>query len=638
MDSLQRLREIRALKGNLHSLENAECIITHLREITDVSAGAKAGFSLRGVSEAQWNEGARDFVKPIRLGIVSNFVCTEVENSLRFNFLRERIYPEMYSGDFDQYIFELMGEESDLHQFEPDLTLCLLDEHVITERLGDEWFIDEMEEKLQEMSNTLCELFSRYAQNAKGVLVLNTIALSSLTYYAFIDHRSKARLSRAWRGLNMQLLDLALEYKNIVLVDVEVLLQKPGVRLREARMAAYAKMYMDESLLAQIAVEVRKIAQSIVGKTKKCLVLDCDNTLWGGVIGEDGLEGIALGGSPEGEAYVTFHKAIKRLGKQGIILALNSKNDKANTDKVFDSHPDTQLRQDDFVMQCVNWNPKHENLKELAARINIGTDHMVFVDDSDFECNLVKGMMPQVNVVQLSAEAPEHVEALLEGGWFDALELTSEDYQRATQYKSEVAREACRAVYDSYEAYLRELDISVELFIPDALSMARIAQLTQRTNQFNLTTWRLSEQETQRLIEDKDWLIIGIRSADRFGDNGIVGAMFVQRLSEVNGGLVFAVKNILLSCRVFSRGIETSALHAVLAWAREEGAQKVFGEYIPSPKNGKFKNFFESNGFEALEQHAGGPVTYFHALQEIAAPVGWIDVKSKFLEVGCVYV
>lgn len=632
MDSLQRLREIRALKGAMDDLASAEGIIRHLREITDVSVKAKAGYSLRDVNAANWNAGGRNCVKPFRVGIVSNFVCGEVENQLRFNLLREHICPEFYVGDFDQYIFELMNQESGLVQFAPDVTLCLLDEHVVTGRLGDEWFIAEMEAGLNETSDSLRDLFSRYAANAKGVLVFNTIPLSAATYHGVIDYRSKARLSRAWREFNMCLLDLATEHKNIVVIDTDLFLQKPDVRLREARMASYAKMYMDESLLAEIAAETRKVVQSIVGKTKKCLVLDCDNTLWGGVIGDDGLEGIVLGDSPEGEAYVAFHKAIKRLGKQGIILAINSKNDKANTDKVFDAHPDTYLTQDDFVAQCVNWEPKHLNLKEIAARINIGADHMVFVDDSNFECNLVKGMMPEVHVIQVNGEAAEYVETLLEGGWFNTLELTNEDFQRADQYKSEVAREDFRAAYDSYEDYLRELAISVELFMPDELSMPRLAQLTQRTNQFNLTSWRLSEQEVQQMMEDENWLIVGIRSGDRFGDNGIVGAMFVLHIKDSEGSLTFVVKNFLLSCRVFSRGIETCALREVLIWAQQKGAKKVFGEYIQSSKNGKYVDFFESNGFQAVEQNAADPAVYCHTLQQVAAPLCWIDVNSLFLE------
>lgn len=637
MDNLQRLREIRSLKKGLDDVLNAEAIVKHLREITDTGAMAKAGFSLRGISEAQWNAQGRSFVKPLRVGIVSNFVCGEVENYLRFNLLRERIYPEFYIGDFDQYIFELMNEDGGLYAFEPDITLCLLDEHVITDRLSEEWFMDEMQSKLDDVGESLLELFSRFANKSKGVLVLNTIPLSSTVYNGIIDYRSKARLSRVWRAFNMRMLDLSAEHKNIVVLDTEMLLQKNGVRLREARMAAFAKLYMDEPLLAEISAEMRKVAQSLVGKTKKCLVLDCDNTLWGGVIGDDGLQGIVLGDSPEGEAYVALHKTIKRLGKQGIILALNSKNDKPNTDQVFDSHPDTRLRQEDFVVQCVNWEPKHENLQAIATRINIGTDHMVFMDDSEFECNLVKGMMPEVQVIELSGEASEHVEALLDEGWFNTLELTQEDYQRAGLYKSQVARDDFRTAYDSYEDYLRELNITVELFLPDELSLPRVAQLTQRTNQFNLTTWRLSEQEVRQLMDDGDWWVLGIRSTDRFGDNGIVGAIFVQRRHEPSGERVFVVKNFLLSCRVFSRGIETSALREVLAWAQEAGAHKVYGEYIPSAKNAKFENFFTTHGFKAQAGDVDERTIYCHNLNEIAQPVGWIELKTQFLEAARVY-
>jgi predicted enzyme involved in methoxymalonyl-ACP biosynthesis len=259
MDRLQRLREIRSLKGGVEEEANAEDIIKHLREITDVGSMAKAGFALRGVSEAQWNAQGRGLVKSLRVGIVSNFVCTEIESYLRFHLLRERIYPEFYLGDFDQYIFEMMNEGSGLYGINPDVTLCLLDEHVITDRLSNEWLVDEMEATLTQSGDALRDLFTRYASKAKGVLVLNTISLSSLTYNGLIDYRSKARLSRAWRDFNIRLLDLAAVNKNIVVLDTELLLQKSDVGLREARMASYAKMYLDETLLAEIAAEVRKV-------------------------------------------------------------------------------------------------------------------------------------------------------------------------------------------------------------------------------------------------------------------------------------------------------------------------------------------------------------------------------------------
>ncbi|MGR9051690.1 MAG: HAD-IIIC family phosphatase [Gammaproteobacteria bacterium] len=632
MDNLQRLRAIRALKGVLNEPSSADEIIEHLRAITDSASAGKAGYSLRGIGADDWNGTAANRVKPLRVGIVGNFICGELENYLRFELLRERICPELYVGDFDQYVFEMMNDDGELNRFAPELTLCLLDEHAVTDRLSAEWLVDELDSKLAETAASLRTLFSDYARKTHGLLVFNTLSLSSSVYDSIIDYRSKVRMSRAWRAFNMQLLELASEHKNIVAIDIDQLLQKPGVRLRDARMAAHAKMYMDDSLLAALAAELRKIAQSLAGKTKKCLVLDCDNTLWGGIIGDDGLEGIALGGSPEGEAYVAFHKTVKRLIKQGIIATVNSKNDKANTDRVFDSHPDTLLKQEDFAAQCVNWEPKHENIKSLAARINIGTEHMVFVDDSAFECTLVKDMMPEVNVVQLTEEAAEHVDALLAGGWFNTLELTGDDYKRAEQYRSEAARENLRAAHSSYEDYLRDLAISVDLFVPDDLSLPRVAQLTQRTNQFNLTTWRLSEPEVRNLIDDERWLLVGIRAADRFGDNGMVGALFVRIADDPDGGFSYVIRNFLLSCRVFSRSIEHCALREILVRAREAGAASVYGEYLPTSKNAKFETFFESAGFVPFERRADGTAVFKHTLQDITAPIDWIEVDSNLLE------
>ena len=636
MDGLQRLRDIRRLKGALDEPASAPAIMAHLREILDNADAASAGFSLRGVSAAQWNGHGRDWVAPLRVGLVSNFVCGEFDNQLRFHFLRERMHAEIYAADFDQYVPELIDAQSGLHRFAPDLTVCLLDEHVLTDRLQPDWLVDEMEACLRAQTDALRGLFAGHAQRCSGLLVLNTIALASVTYAGIIDYRSKARLSRAWRELNIGLLSLAVEHNNIVVIDSETLLQKGAVALRDARMAGHAKMYMDESLLAELALEVRKVAQSIAGKTKKCLVLDCDNTLWGGIVGDDGLDGIALGGSPEGEAYVAFQRVVKRLRKQGVLLALNSKNDKLNTDKVFDSHPDTQLRQQDFVAQCVNWEPKHDNFGAIARRVNIGTAQMVFIDDSHFECALVKGMLPEVTVIQLGTEACEHIDALLAGGWFNTLALTSEDFNRAEQYQIDAERANARATYDSYDDYLRGLAISVELFEPDAWSLPRVAQLTQRTNQFNLSTWRLSEEEVRQLLADGRHTVVAIRAGDRFGDNGIVGAIFVERVALADGALGFVIKNFLLSCRVFSRGIEACALREMLLWARAQGAQQVLGEFILSPKNGQFAHFFLSNGFAALEEGAEGRSVYRHGLLEIGSAVGWIDVNSHFLEVNSV--
>ncbi|NUU20362.1 MAG: HAD-IIIC family phosphatase, partial [Streptomycetaceae bacterium] len=381
-----------------------------------------------------------------------------------------------------------------------------------------------------------------------------------------------------------------------------------GIAVGEPRLHAYAKAYLSPALLAAYAREVGHLARHVAGRTKKALVLDLDETVWGGVLGEDGADGIEVADTYRGEAFRAFQKVAKQIASQGVLLAAVSKNDLDPVRAVLRDHPGMTLREDDFVRVTANWRPKHDNLRELASDLGIGVDSFVFADDSPYEVGLVRTELPDVAVVALDGEPALHIEKLMRDGWFDARELTAEDRERTTRYREELDRRDFLDGFASLDDYLRELGVTVRFSAATEAEIPRVSQLTLRTNQFNLTTERLQVPDVAARSADPAFSVLAIRSSDRFGDNGLVGAVFVRR----DGGTA-RIDNFLLSCRVFARGIETACLSALLTALRHAGVTEVRAAYRPSAKNGKVADFYPRAGFTAV----GGDGDFRHDLQDI---------------------
>jgi FkbH-like protein len=366
-------------------------------------------------------------------------------------------------------------------------------------------------------------------------------------------------------------------------------------------------------MLAGYAREIGHLVRQSAGLTKKCLVVDLDGTLWGGVLGEDGIEGIELGDGYRGQAFLAFQRVIKQIGSQGVLVAAVSKNEPEIVGRALREHPRMALREEDFVQVIANWQPKHENLTALAERLGLGADSFVFLDDSTYERGLIRRELPGVAVVDVDDEPSLHAEKLLHDGWFDTRELTTEDRVRAKSYRVEQARRTFLENFSSTEDYLRELGVSVRLAQAAEQEIPRISQLTLRTNQFNLATLRLQPSAVQELVSDPSVRVLSIHASDRFGDNGLVGAVFLRHVDDA-----VHIDNFLLSCRVFFRGIEQTCLARILQYSHTMGARAVFAIYRPSPKNGAVADFYPRYGFSPLADD-GSTVTFRHPLAEIPA-------------------
>ncbi|WP_035303884.1 HAD-IIIC family phosphatase [Actinokineospora inagensis] len=514
-------------------------------------------------------------------------------------------------ADFDSYVFDLSDPDSALYRAEPDIVLCLLDPRVVFDEVPTPWGPDDVERVFAEKLALIEGLLTRFTATTSATLVLNTVPLPRDRGAQLLDYRSRGRLGVVWREANARLLTLAQQRSNLVVIDLDPLIAE-GPAAVDPRLSVYAGAHLSAELLTGYAREVGHLARQLTGRTKKVLALDLDGTLWGGILAEDGADGITVAGGYAGAAFAAFRELVKQIGSQGVLLAVVSKNDAEPVSAVLREHPDLGLTEDDFVRVVANWLPKSDNLRALADALNLGVDSFVFVDDSTFECGLVRHELPEVAVVQVGTDPATHLGALLRDGWFDTRALTATDRIRAATYRAELARRDLLDSFATLDDYLRQLDLEVRFAAATDAEVPRVSQMSLRTNQFNLTTQRWQENDVRAALADPARQVLTIRVRDRFGDSGIVGVVSYRR-----DGAVGHIDNFVLSCRVFSRGVEQACLSALLGHARESGVEAVQGVYRPTAKNHGVREFYPRHGFEPVD---GPDPTYRHDLTRIAPP------------------
>jgi FkbH-like protein len=399
---------------------------------------------------------------------------------------------------------------------------------------------------------------------------------------------------------------LAAELDNVFTVDTDHIASWHGKRgWFDERLWFHSKSFCHPEALPQVAGQAVDIFRAVRGKGVKCIALDLDNTLWGGTIGDDGLEGIRLGELGEGEAYVRFQTWLKELSDRGIILGVCSKNDDERAREPFRRHADMVLREAHISCFIANWNDKAGNLRELSRRLNIGLDSIVFLDDSPFERNLVRELVPEVSVPELPQDPAEFVPYLESLNLFEATQFSDEDRQRTAFYRGNVLRETEQERFADVGAYLASLRMEAKFERFDDLHLPRITQLVQRTNQFNLTTIRHSAAELKQFAEDPDYFPFYVTLSDRFGDNGLISVVIGRR-----DGDELELVTWLMSCRVIARRLEEFVLDQLVELARDAGLSTLRGRFVPTKKNGLVAGHFASLGFATADELADGSSTW----------------------------
>ena len=535
--------------------------------------------------------------QPVRLAILGSSTTVHLTAPIRVAALRRNIHVVIHEGEYGQYLQELSDVESDVHRFRPDIVLLALDSRHVTAGLEDDAGLALVRARIARCW--------RMARETLGATVIQQAILPVLpTLLGGNEHRLPGSPARLIARLNAALRDDA-DAAGVHLLAVDEAASRDGImewhdpvlwhRSKQEISPVAAPLYGDL---------VGRLIAALQGRAAKCLVLDLDNTLWGGVIGDDGLEGIAIGqGSAAGEAHLAVQAYAQALARRGVILAVCSKNDETNARAAFERHPEMLLRLDDISCFVANWDDKATNLRRIAARLNIGTDSLVFLDDNPFERNLVRAALPEVSVPEVPDDEPALMPGVLAAaGYFEAVSITDEDRARTAHYAANTARAALEASTTDMPAYLRSLEMQLVWRRFDRIGLGRISQLINKTNQFNLTTRRMTEEQVLAVMADPSAFGLQLRLLDRLGDNGII-AIVIGRLGASGDCLI---DTWLMSCRVLGRGVEAATLALVAEQARGLAAAALLGEYRPTAKNAMVAGHYERLGFTRIAEFEDG--------------------------------
>jgi FkbH-like protein len=523
--------------------------------------------------------------KPVNIAVIADFMADDFVSAFEARLGAAGTDVALHHASVDQVLPHLLSDEPWPAGLTPDLTLLLIDDELLlsrAEELGDpEGLCTGLRRRMTFFTDALRE----FARRTTGHVAVHTIPLPIHRLKTVISLRERSRLGAVWRGLNIELLGLAQDMDNVSVLDLETMLSTASVKYRDERLYRYARMSWSSAVSELYADECAALVRAIRGRSRKCLVVDLDNTLWGGEAGERGVDGLEIGPLYPGNAFADFQGAVKALREQGVLLAISSKNDADVALKAFEENPEFVLRGEDFIASAIDWNPKHVNIAAMADEIGIGVDGMVFADDSPFECELVERGLPGIEVVRLAGDPAHHTATLLQHGFFDQLRATDTDRTRTEMYAARRDRTRARGTAVSTERFLAGLELRVEL-VTDPSILPRAGQLARRTNQFNLT----GSHETPAGCAP-----LGYRASDRFGDDGLVGVVWIER-----GARRWAIRNWVMSCRVFARGIEFAVLHRIAAAARERGAELLTAEYRPTARNAPAGEFLRKSGFSGV--------------------------------------
>ncbi len=541
--------------------------------------------------------------KKVRLAVLGSSTLTHLLPAIRVAGLRRGIWVDTYENDYGQYLQELSEADSPLHDFKPTAILIALDSYHLTAGVTAGLDTEGADAALEEMKGRIRETWRLAKEAFRCPIIQQAVLPLHLSVLGNNEHRLPGSRAQFVTRLNQAIRAMA-EEDGVDVLAVDDRAARDGTgKWHDTGLWHRSKQEVAPTASPMYGDLVGRWLAAKQGRSFKCLVLDLDNTVWGGVIGDDGLEGIALGqGSPLGEAYVAFQEYARELSRRGIILAVCSKNDEANAVEPFEKHPDMVLKRGDIACFIANWSNKADNIRAIAQELNIGIDSLVFIDDNPFERNLVRQELPMVAVPEVSDDPTGYPVALSDAGYFEGLSVTDEDRERTSQYQGNKARDALKAAVTDLPSYLRGLEMQLVWKGFDKIGLQRIVQLINKSNQFNLTTRRYTEEDVVAVMADPDAFGLQLRLTDRFGDNGII-AIIIGRL-QPNKDLY--IDTWLMSCRVLGRQVEPTTLNLIAQEAAKLGAKRLAGEYIPTKKNAMVKDHYARLGFTVMETGADG--------------------------------
>jgi len=564
-------------------------------------------------------------IKKIKLAILSSFTINGIKEVLSVKCCEIGVLPEFYIGNYNQYSQEILNKQSGFYKFEPDLAIVFID---IMAVLGEQYLLPyqisdkQRREWADEKLNEILSLIQKIKENLSAKVIIHNFEAPLRSPMGIYEGKHKLGFIESIELLNANLRESFKNDSQVFVFDYNSFCSKIGKQnIMDYKLYYLADMKIDLQYIPKLCDEYLGYIKPLMALNKKCIALDLDNILWGGIIGEDGLEGIRLGPTPEGMPFLEFQKYLLSLFQRGIILAVNSNNNIDDALRVFREHPYMALKEEHFAAMQINWNDKISNMKAIAEELNIGLDSIAFIDDDKLNREMIRKALPEVLVVELPEDSSLYLKTLMEMNDFNTFHITEEDKKKGSMYAEQRKRKEFHKNALDISEYLKGLEMTATIERANSFTIPRISQLTQKTNQFNMTTRRYLEEDIQKFSKNGRFLVVSVKVEDKFGDNGITGAAIVEKnIALENNIAAWRIDTFLLSCRVIGRKIEEALLAYIIKLAKKEKAKELIGEFIPTKKNVPARDFYKSNGFKLANIDNGREIWIYNMDKGYAHP------------------
>ena len=532
--------------------------------------------------------------RKIKLALLGDSATQFIAQAIEGMGVEYRFDIEVFDAEFNQIDRQILDGNSELYAFEPDVVLIFESTHKLLQKYNKSSF-PERESLAEKKISHIRQLTAVLNERSTAKLIFCNYTEED--DHVFGQYAGKVENSFPYqlRKLNFLLQEFALQTANFYICDVSSIQNTIG-RERFWSPAIYTNTEMVVSIdaLPYFAQSVVQIISAFQGVFKKCLILDLDNTLWGGVIGDDGIENIQIGQLGIGKAFTEFQYWIKKMQQRGIILAVCSKNTESVAKEPFEKHPEMVLKLSDIAVFVANWENKADNIRKIQKILNIGFDSMVFLDDNPFERNIVRENVPEIIVPELPEDPALYLDYLYSLNLFETVSYSNEDSKRTEQYQKEAERMVLQESFTNEDDFLKSLNMISDTKPFDNFSIPRVAQLSQRSNQFNLRTVRYTEEDLKKIVQSDEYFTLSFTLEDKFGDNGLISAIILKKYDEQT----LFIDTWFMSCRVLKRGMEAYVLNTIVGLAKENGYKNLLGEYITTPKNEMVRDHYQNLGFE----------------------------------------
>ena len=564
-------------------------------------------------------------LSPARVAILRSFTVEPLVPLLKAHALTEGIAAEVHVGEFNAWTQEILDPNSPLYAFAPSVAILAVSTRDMVPELWPEAGTFEASAGLAEQGIARFKnAIAAFRKNSQAALIVHNLEVPEIPSAGILDAQATNGQLAAIHKINEALKAIAAEFRGVYILDYDGLVARHGRRnWRDDKRWLTTRLPIKANCLPLLVSEWMRYLTPIAGRQAKVLAVDLDNTMWGGVIGEDGMTGIKLGNDHPGAHYQALHRALLDLKRRGILLAIASKNNLDDAMEAIEQHEGMLVRKRDFAAWRINWKDKASNLRELAAELSLGLDAIAFLDDNPVERQQMRENAPEVMVIDWNGDPLDLARAVREFPAFERLSLSEEDSNRADYYAADRMRVELETTSASPEDFYKSLEQQAELAPVNASTLARVAQLTQKTNQFNLTTRRYTETQITEMQNEPSWRVLSIKVRDRYADNGLVGVAITRDQDQV-----CEIDTFLLSCRVIGRTVETALLAYLCEQARARGCHTVEGWFLPTKKNAPARHFYASHKFTVLETTEKGTRYGLDLTQAKVETSPWIDLRE----------